>query len=66
MGGRGLFVLLLLCTPPAAIGVLMLARTGDSPAGRLFTWGAAATVLLGTAVLAGAAIAAESRGSPSW
>jgi hypothetical protein len=66
MGGRGLFVLLLLCTPPAAAGVLVLAATSErnptrglrSVLVRLTSRAAVATVVLCVVVLAGAAIAA--------
>jgi hypothetical protein len=35
MGGRGLFLLVLLCTPPAAVGVLMLATADGQRSHRL-------------------------------
>ncbi len=34
-GGRGLFLLVLLCTPPAAVGVLLLARANGRRSHRL-------------------------------
>lgn len=56
-GGRGLFLLVLVCTPPAALGVLLLVATSRRPAGprsrRLFRGLVVAPVVLCTLVLAG-------------
>jgi hypothetical protein len=64
-GGRGLFLLVLLCTPPAAVGVLLVALTGVRQKHRLTTLVSsliAAGVVLCTVVLAGAAIASLAEG----
>jgi hypothetical protein len=65
MGGRGLFLLVLLCTPPAAVGVLMLA-TADGQRSyrltRLVTRVIVGGVVLCTLVLAICAIAALAEG----
>jgi hypothetical protein len=62
MGGRGLFVLVLLCTPPAAVGLFVLAtmRSAD-PTGlqRLARRLLIAAVLFCVLVLSGFAIAAD-------
>jgi hypothetical protein len=64
-GGRGLFLLVLLCTPPAAVGVLMLA-TADGQRShrltRLVTRVIAGGVVLCTLVLVICAIAALAEG----
>jgi hypothetical protein len=58
MGGRGLFLSVLLSTPPAALGVLMIASTSSGrAAGRLVGRAVIAVVVLCTLALAGAAIA---------
>jgi hypothetical protein len=65
MGGRGLFLLVLLCTPPAAVGVLLLARADGHRShrlARLVSRLIAAGVVLCTLVLVGAAIAALAEG----
>jgi hypothetical protein len=62
MGGRGLLVLVLLCTPPAAVGVLVLATIGSAgrPGVRRLAHGLlVAAVLLCVLVLSGFAIAAD-------
>jgi hypothetical protein len=65
MGGRGLFLLVLLCTPPAAVGVLMLA-TADGQRShrlvRLVTGLIMGGVVLCTLVLVICAIAALAEG----
>jgi hypothetical protein len=65
MGGRGLFLLVLLCTPPAAVGVLMLA-TADGQRShrlvRLVTGLIMGGVVLCTLVLVICAIAAFAEG----
>jgi hypothetical protein len=61
-GGRGLFLLVLLCTPPAAVGVLMLARAGGRRShrlARLVTRLIVGGVVLCTLVLIGVSIAAS-------
>jgi hypothetical protein len=65
MGGRGLFLLVLLCTPPAAVGVLLLARADGYRSHRLARLVArliVAGVVLCTLVLIVAAIAALAEG----
>jgi hypothetical protein len=63
MGGRGLFILVLLCTPPAALGLLAIARTtSGSAAGCLAGRAVVAVILLCTLTLAGSAIAAGIEG----
>ena len=54
--GRGYFILALICTPPAALGVWLLGVRG------LLSKSIAAAVLLFTLVLAGVAIAAGAEG----
>ena len=61
-GGRGLFLLVLLCTPPAALGLLVLAAMGPATAGglyRLVRLLAVAAVLFCVLVLSGFALAAD-------
>jgi hypothetical protein len=59
MGGRGLFLLVLLCTPPAAVGLLMLAPLGGQPWSRAIRGLVGAVVMFCTLVLVGVAIAAS-------
>jgi len=64
-GGRGLFLLMLLSTPPAAVGVLFLAIANGRQAPRLVRVArrvGVAAVVLCTLVLCGSAIAALSEG----
>jgi hypothetical protein len=65
MSGRGLFLLVLLCTPPASVGLLMLA-TADGQRShrltRLVTRAIVGGVVLCTIVLAICAIAALAEG----
>jgi hypothetical protein len=65
MGGRGLFLLVLLCTPPAAVGVLMLATANGQRSHRLVrlvTGLIVGGVVLCTLVLVICAIAALAEG----
>ena len=65
MGGRGLFLLVLLCTPPAAVGVLMLATADGRRSHRLTRLAARVIVggvVLCTLVLVVCAIAALAEG----
>jgi hypothetical protein len=65
MGGRGLFLLVLLCTPPAAVGVLMLATADGQRSHRLVklvTGLIVGGVVLCTLVLVICAIAALAEG----
>jgi hypothetical protein len=61
-GGRGLFLLVLVCTPPAALGLLLLVATSGRHAGpgsrRAFRGLVVAPVALCTLVLAGSTVAA--------
>jgi hypothetical protein len=59
MGGRGLFLLVLLCTPPAAVGLLMLAPLGGQRWPRAIRGLVGAVVVFCTLVLVGVAIAAS-------
>jgi hypothetical protein len=59
MGGRGLFLLVLLCTPPAAVGVLMLAPLSGKHWPRAIPAMVGAVVVFCTLVLVGVAIAAS-------
>jgi hypothetical protein len=64
-GGRGLFLLVLLCTPPAAVGLLLVTMSaGRQMQGltRLLGRLIAALVVVCTLVLAGAAIASLAEG----
>jgi heme/copper-type cytochrome/quinol oxidase subunit 3 len=62
-GGRGLFVLVLLCTPVAALGVLLLAAGRSDRRGRRWPVRLAlATVALCTLLLAGSTVAAAVAG----
>jgi MFS family permease len=66
MGGRGLFVLVLLCTPFAAAGILVLAPTAGRWSGRMArvaTKLVVAAVASCTLILTGAALAAGVEGA---
>jgi hypothetical protein len=59
MGGRGLFLLVLLCTPPAAVGLLMLAPLGAQRWPRAIRGLVGAVVVFCTLMLVAVAIAAS-------